>query len=256
MNRYIFDEPLTYKKLVFHPARIRDYYLFVTMASCLYLDRTSHTDPIMAMKAISMTYLDYLFFSATEENNLLVLLVALLQYVLRGDINSTMDIRYRDSESGKKELIIEGDVYTSSDFDIIRQIIAEQNGLELPNEKIQKSVREDLEKAQDYKRKLAGYSIADLEEQMIALSLYSGWDLEYIYSMTFRKFFMAIKRANHMINSNITLNASMSGFVTFKDKKATRGWLADLSGDDKYGDVKLDPEQLQKKVSFEEAKSK
>jgi hypothetical protein len=126
--------------------------------------------------------------------------------------------------------------------------------LELPDERIQKTVRDSLEEARRYKEKLLGNKVASLEEQMLALSIYSGWELEKIYNMTIRKFRRAIARANHMVYQQIYQTASMSGFVEFKDKSVLSGWLADIDNNDRYGDVKMSLEELQSKADFSAAK--
>jgi len=114
-----------------------------------------------------------------------------------------------------------------------------------------------LEEARQFKQKVSGSSkMAGLEEQIVALAIKTGWSIEDVYNMSIRKFFIALKRANHMIMSDIYLTASMSGFVTFKDKSVLKGWLADIDVEDKYGDVKMNPEALEGKASFRDAKVK
>jgi hypothetical protein len=61
---------------------------------------------------------------------------------------------------------------------------------------------------------------------------------------------MMMRRANHMVMSQIYLTASMSGFVTFKNKDALRGWLADIENEDRFGDVKVSPDAIRDKISF------
>ena len=128
--------------------------------------------------------------------------------------------------------------------------------MDLPDESIQKDVRDKMEEARKFKQKVNGSKIASFEEQLLALSLYSGIELEKIHQMSFRKFMMAIKRVNHMIMSNIYLTASMSGFVTFKDKSVLKGWLADISDYDKNKDVLMSIESVQNKINMEDAKNK
>ena len=40
----------------------------------------------------------------------------------------------------------------------------------------------------------------------------------------------------------------MSGMVQFKDESKLKPWLADLSNNDKYADVKVDAEQMHKTI--------
>lgn len=258
MNQYqryfVFDEPIPYKKLLLYPVRIKDYYDFLYCASCLMLEKNSIRDPILAVKAISMSYFEYMISVSTKEDNFRHLFVGLMAIVLNKKTDENFEIGFYWDKDKKPVFQIEDEFYTSDDFDNLRQIIAEQNGLSLPNEKIQKDVRDKLEEAQRLKQKINNSKTADFEEQITALSLYSGITLENIYSMTVRKFTMAIQRANHMIMSNIYLTASMSGFVTFKDKSVLQGWLADINNNDKYADVKMSVESIQNKISGADSK--
>lgn len=254
---YTFDEPVIYKKLRLYPITMKHYYVFNGLASCLLLEKNSIQDnPELAIKAIGMSYLEYLFYVNNDKNKLTYLLDGLLRLSLGKPDDENFTIGRATDTSGKPLLIIEDEEYNSDDFDELREIIAEQNMLDLPNEKIQKNVRDALEEAQRFKQKLNKSSVASLEEQLVAFSLYSGIPFREIYEMPIRKFVIGIRRSNHMIMSNIYLNASMSGFVKFKDKSVLKGWLADLEMEDKYGDVKMTPEQLASKNSFEDAKNK
>ena len=253
MNKYdrylIFDDPIPYKDLLLYPVKIRDYMLLLTLASCLMLEKNSIRDPVLAVKAISMSYLEYLFFVANPENQLISLFAGLLGLVLGKKEDKDFIINYWFDKNGKPFFKIDSTIYNSDDFDQIREIIAEQNGLELPNEKIQKDVRDKMEEARRFKQRMNKSKSASFEEQIVALSLYSGIDLEKLYNITVRKFVMMIRRTNHMIMSNIYLTASMSGFVTFKSKDILRPWIADLEEEDKYSDVKIDLEDMKKKIN-------
>ena len=44
-------------------------------------------------------------------------------------------------------------------------------------------------------------------------------------------------------------SAEMSGFVTFKNKDAIVGWMADSETKDKYADVKVDMEEVKEKIN-------
>ncbi len=252
--QHIFDLPVEYKGLVFYPVKLKDYFEFSFLADCLMLEKNSITDPVQAMKAISMTYFQYLVHVTDKENMLLLKFDGLLRLVLNKKTEK-FDIHYDADTDGRPIFSIGGITYNSSDFDVIRELIAEQNYMELPNEKIQKTVRQKLDEAMKLKQVTASYKLATLEEQIIALSMYSGLSFEAIYQMSIRKFFMSIRRTNHMIMSNIYLTASMSGFVKFKDKSIQKGWLADLDGD-KYADVKIDPDDVRDKVNFKTAQEK
>ena len=256
-QRYlVFDEAIPYKSLLLHPVRIRDYYDFLYLATCLMLEKNSIRDPIMAVKAISMSYLEYMYEISSKDNNFISLFVGLMAIILNRKDDKDFEIRFYYDENKKPLFKIDNEIFNSEDFDNLRQIIAEQNSLELPDETVQKDVRDKIEEARLFKQRVNHSKTASFEEQVIALGLYSGWDLDKIYNLTVRKFIMGIQRANQMIMSNIYLTASMSGMVTFKNKDVLRGWLADLTNDGKYDDVMMSVESVQNKISGEEAKQK
>lgn len=258
---YIFDDPIPYKGLLLCPVKLRDYMLFLTLASCLTLEKNSIKDPILALKSISMTYLEFMdSLSERDANGKIVagsplsLFVGMMAIVLGKKDDKDFEISfYTDNKTGRPLFRIVDEMYDSNDLKELREIISEQNDIELPDEKKQKEVRDSIEEARKFKQRLAGNKTANLEEQITALSLYSGWDLDKIYSMTIRKFHMSIHRANHMIMSNLYLSASLMG-TTFKDPSATRGWLADLTVENKDADVTMSVDALQSKISFEDAK--
>lgn len=251
---YTFDKSVPYKSLMIHPIRIQDYYEFLFCIPCLMLEKNSIKDPQMAIKAISMSYLQYMYEVSSRENNYIQLFDGLLRLVLR--IKEEKTIKYEYDKNGSPYFMIDDIKYYSEDFDEIRKIISEQNMIDLPDERIQKNVRDSLEEARRFKQKLNKNKVASFEEQMMALATYTGWSLDEIYNMTYRKFVLAIRRANQIIMSNIYLTASMSGFVSFKDKSVLKSWISDINEEDKYSDVKMSPEKLQSKANFEEAKKK
>lgn len=248
---HTFDKPVPYKNLLIYPVKVKDYYEFSFYMNSLMLEKNSIKDnPELAIRAISMSYFQYMVEIADEENKLLYLFDGLLRLVL--DKRDAV-IRFGFLDKNKPFFSIDGEIYTSSDFDEIRLIISEQNMVSLPDFKIQKQVRETMEEARRFKQKVSNSKLASFEEQLMAISLYWGMELEKVYEMPIRKFFMAIKRANQMIMSNIYLTASMSGFVTFKNKDVLAGWLSDVSSDDEYADVKMDTKDLENKANFSDA---
>jgi hypothetical protein len=257
---YIYDDPIPFKNdLKLYPVSMRDYLWFFTYASCLMLEKNSiQGDPVLAMKAIQMSYLEYLYYvSQTGEYgetnpSPADFLHALFRLTFRLPEETKVSMRYR--EDGKPVFTIDGDVYDSGDFDLFREIVSEQNMLDLPNEAIQKNVRDSLEEARAYKAKLNNQKMAGLEDQIISVGIYTGWELSRIYDLTIRKFIKALQRADHMLHQKIYLGASLSGFVEFKDKSFIKSWLVDLDQKDNYGDVSVDLDSLGNKLNFNEAK--
>ena len=244
---YIYDLPVPYKKLELHPVKMREYITLRILASCLTIEKNS----VPNVKVINMTYLEYMFSINNDQNNYVAFFDGLLRLVLQK--KEEFSISYGVGEDGRPVFEIAGEVYDSQDFDNIREIIAEQNYIDLPDESIQKSVRDAMEESRKYKEKMGGDTVGSIEDQIVAVSIYTGWELEKVYDLTVRKFMKALMRANQIIMSNIYLTASMSGMVDFKDKSVLKSLLTDLDNVDKFKDT-VSVEEIQSKVDFSSAK--
>ena len=250
----LYDSPIPYKNLLLYPVHMRDYINFNVFASSLMLEKNSIPD----VKVISMTYLEYMFSINNQENQLTLNFENLLRLtakVIEQDretkefkVVNIETFKFGKNKEGKPVFSLNGILFNNDDFDKLRLLIAEQNMLDLPDERIQKDVRDKIKEARDYKNRINGNNPASLEEQIVALSAYTGWDLEKIYNLTVRKFIKLIRRINHMIYSQMYLQASLSGMVTFKDKSVLRGWLVDLDDEEENKDVTMDLEELESTI--------
>lgn len=251
-----YDSPVPHRNIKIYPVLVKDYVLFQYYSTCLLQDKNSIPDA----KIISMTYLEYLFYETAKDESkpFLFLFDRLLALCLRDDesFQNTEEslARYRIDENEKPMFIINDEIYTSSDFEIIKAIICEQNLLELPDEDIQKEVRDSLEKAREYKNKLSGTKSGTFEDYIISLAVTTGWSFEYIYNMTIRRFTKSVQRLDNLIHYKVYLGASLSGMVEFKDKSFIKHWLSNLDSDEKFSDVKVDVDAVEDKINFESAK--
>lgn len=254
-----FDLPVKYKNLLLYPVRVRQISEFTVFSECLKTEKNNIPDANIIM----MTELKYLYW-ATEQNEktpYIYMLDRLLSLVLRdedsfGDMLKSIS-RYKYTPDGKPFFMIGDDKYDSKDYEKIKKIIAEQNMIDLPDENISKEVKDSLEKARRYKAKIhGGGAPASLEDYIIAVAISTGWSLEYIYDMTIRKFQKAMSRMDNLIHYKIYLTASLSGMVDFKDKSIIKHWLSNLDSKDKYSDVSVNLEEMQKKLSPDGGKSK
>lgn len=218
---YIYDDPVVYKNLTIYPATIRDYLKFYFLAECLTIDKNSIND----VKIISMTYLDFLYSLNTEETPYIAYLDNLLKLVTR---NPDLQIMYARNKKNKPIFIVGEDEYNASDFEEIKQIICEYNMVELPDETIQKEIRDNMKKAQELRRKSSG-KMASLEDQIVCVMISSNLTLEQIYKLSIRKFSKILERADAQLHYKIYLSASMSGMVEFKDKSFIKHWMSDLT---------------------------
>lgn len=253
-----FDSPVVHRGLKIYPVTVKDYLLFLNFSRCLTIEKNVIPDA----KIISMTNLEYIYYATEktpEKTPYLIWLDRLLALCLRDD-NSFTDIhdsmkRYGRDENGKAVFVVGEETYNYKDFEDIKQIICQQNLIELPDETISKEVRDSMERAREYKNKLSGTHPGTLEDYIISLATATGWTMEYIYSLTIRKFIKSIRRMDNLIHYKIYLSASMSGMVEFKDTSFIKHWLVDLDREDKYKDVHMDLDTIQGKVSLDSAKS-
>jgi len=252
-----YDLPIPYKSLLIYPVTVKDYLLFSIFSQCLLIEKNTIPDP----KIITMTELEYIFYLANqkEEHAHNILWFDRLLALCLKDDKSFEDIeksikRYNYDEKGKPYFEIGETKYNAKDFLKIKEIIAEQNELELPDENISKEVRDKMEEAKRYREKMSKSVPATLEDYLVSLSIATGWSLDYIYSMTIRKFFSSLKRMDSFVHYKIYLTASLSGFVEFKDKSFIKHWLDGLEKKGKYQDVSVDLDSVQEKLSFESAK--
>lgn len=257
IEQYItFDLPVPYRNMLLYPVSMKDYFQFNIYSQCLTLDKNSIPDP----EIITMSNLEYLY-SITEtdkEKPYLFLFDRLLSLCLKDDDSfSNIEqsiLRYRYNEKHKPFFYIGTEKYNSNDFEEVKEIIAKQNMVELIDENISKEVRDSLEEAREYKRKLSKSKPGSIEDYIISLSVVTGWKPEYIHSMSIRKFTKSIRRLDNLIHYEIFMQASMSGMVEFKDKSFIKHWLTDLDDENKYADVSIDLEEVRNKISFESAK--
>jgi hypothetical protein len=218
---YIYDEPVEYKQLKIYPVTMRNYLEFFYFAECFTLDKNSVND----VKIISMGYLDYMYSITTEEHPYVVFLNEILKIVTR---NISLKAHYGRNKKNKPVFIVDGVEYSSSDFDEIKKIICEYNQVELPDEMVQKEIRDNIKKAEEMRSRRAG-KMASLEDQMICVLISSNLSLSQIYDLPIRKFIKILERVDATLHYKIYLAASMSGMVEFKDKSFIKHWRSDLT---------------------------
>jgi len=260
INYYInYDLPIPYRNINIYPVTVKEYLLFNAFSGSLTFEKNLIPD----VKIISMTNLEYVFYSVQEdkeENHPYLLWFDRLLHLCLKDEKSFESLeksveRYKYDEKGKPFFIIGDEKYTFVDFDKMKAIICNQNLIELPDETISKEVRDSLEEARKYKERLSGEVPGSLEDYIVSLTIATGWTLEYVYSMPIRKFIKSIRRLDSLIHYKIYLSASMSGMVTFKDTSFVKHWLLGSADGGKYKDVSVDLDTIQRKVSMESAKT-
>lgn len=244
-NIFLFyDNPIPYKTLKIYPVTMEYYIDFHWYVTCLLLEKNSIAD----VKVISMSYLRYIFYEAERGNEIFLQMLNMLFFLVLKIDPEKEDIKFYLKDD-KAYFSIRGVEFNSDDFDKMKDIIFMQNGIEPIDETIQKELRDEMAKAEEYKIRQNTHKIGTLEDQMICVLISTSLKLEDIYKLTIRKFTKVLQRIDHKMHYQIYKSAEMSGFVTFKNKDAIVGWMADLETKDKYADVKVDMEEVKEKIN-------
>lgn len=192
--------------------------------------------------------------SIKEKKPYLAMLVYLLSMVLKIE-KEKIKIEYTNKM--KPILIIDGVEYDSGDFEKIKDIICTQNLVKLPDEKIQKEIRDKIQEAKRIKESLSGFNskMGSLEDLIISIVISTGLRFEDVKKLTIRKFSKILQRLDNKIHYQIYLSASMSGLVEFKDKSFIKHWLTNLDDDnDENKDFMLDYDSVKSKIELSDKK--
>ena len=243
---FAFDLPIEYKGLKIYPAIMEDYYEFDFLVKSIVMEKNSIPD----VKIITMTYLEYLYRYTTKDTPYALFFRELLALVLRIDSNR---IELKFNEKVKPIFLVDKKEYDSDDFENIKLIICEQNMVEIPDETIQKEIRDKMEEAKRLKAKMSKTKMGSLEDLVIAVLISTSFKIDDIYNLSIRKFNKIVERLDHKLHYEIYLSASMSGMVKFKDQSFIKHWLADLE-QDKFAGVSIGLDEIKSQVNFENLK--
>ena len=244
---YVWDEPVPYKGLKIYPITMRNYLYFNSLVSCLTLNKNQQVgDDIKRIaKVIKMSYLDYLYYLASEENDEFpwTMLMYLFTIVLHDQ-----KFEFRMDDDGKIFFIIEGvdEIYTAQDFEEIKRIIMEQNDIPIEEEILNPELEEDLKRAKELKKRLSNMNSATFEELIVIVLMYTGLDKNTIKDMTVRTFNKLIDRMSVFEDYKVYKGAEVSGMVTFN--KPITHWMSKIIKEGYYDDVKLDKNAMDDKL--------
>lgn len=243
-----FDLPIQYKTLSVYPVTMKDYHKLNYFSQSILLEKNSIPD----VKIISMSYLEFMYMQTNQKTPYAYLFRELLALCLRVDVEEIV-VKFEE-ETNKPIFVVSGEKYYSEDFEELKLIIAEQNLLEIPNEMIQKEIRDKMEEARKLKEKMSGNSkTGSLEDLVVSVVISTSLRIEDIYGMTVRKFTKVLQRLDHKMHYEIFTSASLSGLVKFKEKDFIRHWLADLSKGD-LDDVTVGYDEIKSHISFDDLK--
>ena len=156
-------------------------------------------------------------------------------------------LRYGVDNTPKKKptLILNGQVITSADFDLFRQVVMYQNLPDYFDDSwIDPNIREDHNAKMELQRKSNPVS-ATTELKMLAVAESTGYKLEDVYNLPIRKFLLLLNLIDDKLTYTTTRIGVMSGMVSLKEP--IEHWLYKKETD-VYGDSYKTLDQVQADV--------
>jgi len=212
------DDPEEWNGLLVYPVKMQDYPVFLSACECITAAQQTFPYPFSTMR-----YLEALF--AME--GALPRLALLLKLALRLPDGDTLPI-YPGTSGDKimSLLIVQGErkgEITAKNFGGLRELIAWQNGLELPDETDNAELlqaRRDLSGA-------AGMALkASLEDLVYSVALKARADPEEIMSWTVRRF-QAVERAIDRAEGHRMASVTLAAGGRFKGGNPYPSWKYD-----------------------------
>lgn len=249
-NIQLLEEDLQKQMLIFYPITMKDCLMFYNCIDCMTIDKNSIPDP----KVISMSYLDYLFYASQQDNDNRMYIVKLIEILKLSLHLEDKDINFAYDEKNHMKIIINNILCDKDDFEIFKEIICKQNGIELPDDDIHPDIKKALQEAQNYLNKRNGHP-ATVEDQIdcVMVGIHEV-DRQKIKTMPIRNFQRFYQRYSYKIQYTICKTAEMGGMVTFK--KPIDDWTDNLdrSFEEKYANVMVDSDRFTRKVKMEDLK--
>lgn len=230
INEFYFklDEPVNYKELTFYPVKMKFYLFFKIFAGCLTLEKNR----VPNVKIIKMKYLDYLFLVDEElkiDNTIYIsylreLLLICLRlptefYTPNGDKKNTIDFIFQD---GHWLIRIYNNTYNHNDFMNIRDIICEQNLIDLPDETIHPDLLKKYNAWKGFMKKTGRLKEQDIEDLIMCVCAETSYTEKQIKEMSIRFFFNLLDRIGFIMQYKI--NSLLSPHLDEKTIKKLPNW--------------------------------
>ena len=236
---YENDLFVPYKDLKIYPVEVMMYRYFHVFVDGLLLSKNEG-----GIKVISMSYLEYILYLADEENNEQPIqnIVELFKMCLKLDDVLTIDgviQRYKDEtprptvefcfRENTPFFRIMNKEYSSTDFNNIKQIICEQNGIDLPDPKLHPDVLKMYKDKQEYKRKQSKMKICSFGDQLCVVLRNTSYTKDKLLKMTIRTFNKLLERIDLQLHYEIM--TMLSPNMDKKGQDSITHYLADTTVD-------------------------
>lgn len=242
---YSINQPVPYKKLLIYPIKTVYYMFFHSLAQCFFVSKYDSG----IGECMGMNPLEFLFYQNKEKNidnanmwlpQLEILLLMCLkkdEFLDTEKQNKTVEFFMREVKHNnkiiKKYFIrIENEEYNWEDFEKIRDIICEQNCIELVDYKIHPDIRKKIQEKEKLLAKINKRKIGSFEELIDCLMLAGHYSEEYILNLSIRRFTNLLKRYDIM--KNYDLMTLLSPNIKEKDRENIISWNGAMPKQDQY----------------------
>ncbi len=250
-------EPITESGLTFYPITMDYYDVFIQCKNALILRQAS-----LPVRYLSMDYLSALFTLEIDElklgkesSQVFLKVMTLLHLSLRIGLNveelyKNIEVSIEKDKIRLKHILIKQNEkivkFTPLDFSTrFRQIIAEQNGLELPDEAENIALVQDNEKLKELNNKGKSLNV-NLDDLIASVAYQSKVSEKEIMTWTVREFENRKKAIDRDKRFMLCGQAEMSGMVSFKNGNPAPSWQFDVL-DNSLGT--MESSKLQKTLS-------
>jgi hypothetical protein len=247
---YSTNQPVPYKDLFIYPVKTIYYMFFHSLAECFFVNKyDSGLAECMGMNPLQFLFYQDLSKKIDNANNYLPRLEFLLLMCLqKPEFDNSGEKTIKFIEKGKKQLIsIDGKLYDWKDFEKMRDIICEQNCIELPDWKIHPDIRKKLKEKDELMARINKRKIASFEELIDCLMLASGYTEEYILNLSIRRFTNLLRRYDIM--KNYELMTILSPNMEKKDRDNILSWNSAIPKQDQYFSKVTNLAEIEKKVN-------
>ena len=223
-TQFMWAEPVEYKGVVLNPVTCRDMQKFYSSVNCLLYDTLRYNTMVSTLPRLYfitdlINHVDdqnYIL-----ENKLLYEMFICLQTILKIVLGNNQEFNFVESKgkwylqirryiSDSKNSIID---IKAKDFNIIREIILHQNGVDYDDTFVHEDIRKWIEEHESNSKSPPATIEDYIQAFMIQMKLYK---LEEIKNIPLRYFHKIIEKSLLRENYNLQMTASMSGLVSFK----------------------------------------
>lgn len=218
-----------------YPLTMRDYEAFAEAKSCLTIMQAA----LRPIELATMPYLNMLCVLNDSENELLVKLSRVLSLSLRIEEEQITILPDRERQSVSLCFLDENgnpiETVSALRFSALRRQIAEQNHLELPNEKANLEILQSEKDLAELHSMGLSYNFQSL---FFSVATACHLSSKQMLEMTIYEFEERNKAISRLENYRIYTQAEMSGMVTFKGGSPCPSWCFDKV-DNTHGTIPL-----------------